>query len=108
MDWHKIEDTCPKSFRKFISIMFPNVGLLSITTLDYFDNKKLYKFFDNQGIYLTIEMYNRNLWGYSISLDNGVVIGLTKEGRKNREDVELDGFMECFQILNKSIEDKVE
>lgn len=105
MDWHKIESTYPESFKEFISSMFPNVGLLSISTLNYFDIKKLYKFFDNKGIYLTIEMYNRNMWGYSISLDNGIVIGLTNEGKKNREDVEMEGFIECFKILNRLLQE---
>jgi len=106
MEWYSIEYLYPDSFKKFVEEMFPNVGLLSLSTLDYYDTKKLYQFFDKHGIYLTIEMYNPHLWGFSISLDNGFVLGQTKESKKTREDIECEGFFECFRILNERIKDK--
>lgn len=87
--------------------MFPNVGLLSISTLEYFDMKKLYKFFDKEGIFLTVEMYNPQQWAFNISLDNGIVFGSVNESKSNREETECEGFHECFKLLDKKIRHKV-
>jgi hypothetical protein len=107
MDWYTIEFLYPDSFKKFIKIMFPNVGLLTISTLDYFDIKKLYKFFDGEGIYLTVEMYNPNQWVFIVSLGNGIVFGPMMESKQTREESECDGFYECFKILDKKIREKI-
>ena len=68
MDWYVIEYLFPSAFKKFKETMFPNVGVLSLVTLELYDNKKLYQFFDKQGIYLNIEMLNLYQWVFSISL----------------------------------------
>lgn len=83
--------------------MFPNLGILSISTLGYYDIKKLYWFFDREGIYLTIEMYKPNQWVYTVSLHNGFVFSSEQESKENREDVECEGFMRCFYLLDKQI-----
>jgi hypothetical protein len=106
MEWYTIEYLYPNSFKKFVDKMFPNVGLLSLSTLEYYDTKKLYRFFDEEGVYLTIEMYNPHQWVFSVSLDNGIVFGPTKESRKTREETECEGFLECFKILDRKIKDK--
>lgn len=108
MDWYTIEFLYPESFKKFVQFMFPNVGLLSISTLEYFDIKKLYKFFDKEGIFLTIEMYNPHQWVFNISLGNGIVFGSFKESKSNREETECDGFHECFKLLDKKLDTKYE
>jgi hypothetical protein len=36
------------------------------------------------------------------------VFGPTQESKKNREDVEYDGFVECFKIMDKIIRDKTQ
>jgi hypothetical protein len=84
--------------------MFPNVGVLSISTIATYDLKKLYRFFDKEGVYLTIEMYNPKQWVFSISLQNGIVLGPDQSSKSNREDIEYDGFLECFKLLNKKLE----
>ena len=70
MDWYTVEYLYPDGFKKFTEKMFPYVGVVSLTTLESYDIKKLYNFFDKEGIYLTIEMYNPNQWVFSISLQN--------------------------------------
>jgi hypothetical protein len=105
MDWYVIEYLFPSAFKKFKEIMFPNVGVLSLVTLELYDNKKLYQFFDKQGIYLNIEMLNFNQWVFSISLRNGIVYGPAQESRYTREESELDGFFDCFKILDKQIKE---
>lgn len=103
MEWNNIKDTYPKSFDKFVTTMFPNVGIPCVTSLCFFDDKKLYKFFDTFGIYLNIEMFNKNQWFYTISLDNGFVIGNGQLSRQTREEIERDGFLECFKLMERRI-----
>ena len=107
MDWYVINYLYPKAFEKFSEIMFPNVGVLSISTLQFYDNKKLYQFFDKQGVYLTTEMYSPYQWVFSISLQNGVVFGPMQCSKANREECEIDGFSECFKILDKKLRDNL-
>jgi hypothetical protein len=85
--------------------MFPNTGVVSISTLVYYDVKKLYHFFDGEGVYLFVERLHKSLWNYNISLDNGICFGLGTS-RKNREEIETDGFMDCFKILDKILTEK--
>jgi hypothetical protein len=103
MDWYSIEYLYPNALSKFKERMFPNVGVLSLSTLVYYDNKKLYQFFDKEGVYLSIEMYNPRQWVFSISLHNGIVFGPTQESKKSREEAEEDGFFECFRVLDKIV-----
>lgn len=103
MDWYCINFLYPTAFSRFGETMFPNVGILSISTLECYDVKKLYRFFDKEGIFLTIEMYNPHQWVCSISLSNGIVIGPTKDSKKTREEIEIDGFFECFKLLDKKL-----
>lgn len=86
--------------------MFPNVGVLSISTITTYDLKKLYRFFDKEGIYLTLEMYNPKQWIFTISLSNGTVFGPTQSSKETREEAESDGFSECFRILEKKLTDE--
>ena len=39
IDWYSIEYLYPSSFKKFTNIMFPNVGVLSLSTLEFYDTK---------------------------------------------------------------------
>jgi hypothetical protein len=104
MDWYTIEFLYPNGFKRFTEIMFPNLGVLSLNTLEFYDTKKLYQFFDKEGVYLMVEIYNPKHWGYNISLSNGAVINSSSNGSKNtREEIEVDGFLECFKILEKKM-----
>jgi hypothetical protein len=107
MDWYVIEYLYPNAFNKFKTTMFPNVGILSISTLGFYDSKKLYQFFDKEGVYLTIEMYTPSQWVFSISLKNGIVFGPTQDSTPTREETETDGFLECFKILDKILKEKI-
>ena len=59
LDWYFIESLFPKSLNLFSKTMFPNVGLPSLSVIQYYDIKKLYNFFDKNGIYLTVEMLTK-------------------------------------------------
>jgi len=103
MNWYDIQYLYCDSMELFCSTMFPNVGVPSISVLEFYDIKKLYSFFDKQGIYLTIEMYTKNNWSYTISLENEKMIITSKESKNKREEIEYDGFEECFRLLNKKL-----
>lgn len=107
MDWYVIEYLYPTSYKKFINVMFPNVGVISVSTLEYYDTKKLYRFFDKEGVFLTTEMYGPYQWVFSISLHNGIVFGPLQESKLTREEVELDGFLECFKVLDKILNERI-
>ncbi len=104
MDWYNIKNNYPKSFRKFIEDTFPNIGVPCVSTLNLFDVRRLYKFFDDNGVFLNVEMYNKNHWSFTISLYNGFVIGNGSTSKNNRDEIELDGFRECFKMLEKKLE----
>jgi hypothetical protein len=87
--------------------MFPNMGVPCVSTLTYYDIKKLYRFFDKEGVYLNIESYNPRQWIYNISLDNGVTFGPGQFSRYTREDAEIEGFAECFKLLDRKIRELV-
>lgn len=106
LDWYTVEFLYPKAFKEFSKRMFPNIGVLSISTLEFYDTKKLYQFFDKEGVFLTVEMYNPNQWVYSISLHNGIVFGPTQESKETREEVEISGFTECFKVLDNLLNTK--
>lgn len=107
MDWYVIEYLYPTAFNKFKLIMFPNVGVLSLSTLGLYDTKKLYQFFDKEGVFLTIELYKPSQWVYNISLKNGIVFGPSQCSSPTREECETEGFLECFKTLDKIIREKI-
>lgn len=102
MDWYCIDYLYPRAFSRFRDVMFPNVGIISISTLEFYDIKKLYGFFDKEGIYLTTEMYGKDQWGCTISVA-GIIIGLGDDSMRTREQIEGVGFMECFKLLDKRL-----
>jgi hypothetical protein len=101
LNWRKIKEVYPRSYGKFVETMFPYVGVIGFTSLSLFEVKKLYYFFDKNGIYLTIERIGPSQWLYTISLNDGSVLCPKQSSKQTREDVELDGFMECFRTLNE-------
>ena len=103
IDWYVIEYLFPESFKRFSNIMFPNVGVISVSTLYHYDIKKLYYFFDKEGIYLNIERCYSYQWVYHISFDNGAVFSNGNETRNSRDEIEIDGFTECFKLLDKKL-----
>jgi len=107
MDWYMIEFLYPIAFKKFTDTMFPNIGVISLSTLEFYDSKKLYQFFDKQGVFLTTELYRHHYWGFSISLQNGVVFGPNQESKTTREEIECEGFIECFRIMDKMLRETI-
>ena len=51
-------------------------------------------------------MYKKNQWVFNVSLHNGFVLGPGSESKATREESEIDGFLECFKILDKIIRDR--
>ena len=106
-DWYSVKFLYPFAFEKFTEVMFPNIGIESLSTLEFFDIRRLYSFFDKEGIYLIIEMYNKDNWDYCLSLSNGFAFGPSKQNKTTRFEVEYDGFFECFRFLEKKLVDAV-
>jgi len=104
LNWKKIKIVYPLSYDRFVGVMFPYMGVLGLSTLHLFEVKKLYYFFDKEKIYLTVERFGTNQWLYIITLGDGSVVCPKQSLRNSREEIELDGFMECFRILNKQNE----
>ena len=107
IDWYVIEFLYPVAFKHFVDKMFPNVGLVSVSTLSLYDIKKLYCFFDKDGIFLTTEMFHLNYWVYSVSLSNGIVFGYSGDSKENRYDIECEGFTECFKLMDNILRNKL-
>ena len=70
MDWYVIQYLYPTALNRFCNTMFPNVGVPCVSVLEFYDVRKLYYFFDKQGIYLTVEMITKDMWVYTTSLDD--------------------------------------
>jgi hypothetical protein len=106
LDWYKIEFFFPNAFENFKKTMFPNVVIPSLTILSHYDIKKLYNFFDKNGVVLTVEMIMKNNWVYTITLNDGSSIVPHQDVKFNRESIEKDGFYECFRFLEKKLINK--
>ena len=84
MDWYTIHYMYPNAFNRFRLVMFPNIGVPSISMLEFYDMKKLYHFFDKMGIFLTIEMCTKDIWLFTISLDNGRSFAPQQDSKSTR------------------------
>jgi hypothetical protein len=105
MDWYTIEYLYPKSFEKFVNTMFPTTGVASTFVLGCFEIKNLYGFFDKEGIFLNVEKLDKYQWIYTISLDKGYIFSSSNHNFMTREETEIDGFTECFRLLDKKLTD---
>ena len=75
IDWYSVEYLYPSSFKEFTNVMFPNVGVLSLSTLEFYDVKKLYYFFDKEGVrshFIILQLRSINL--LSVELPGLVVL----------------------------------
>ena len=103
MNWKKIRIVYPHAYQRFVEVMFPYVGVIGLSTLYLFDPKKLYYFFDKEKVFLMIERFGPNQWLYIITLGDGSVFCPTQSSRSSREEIEFDGFTECFRVLNNQL-----
>ncbi len=103
MEWYIIEYLYPSAYKLFTDKMFPNIGLLSTTLLKNYDLKKLYNFFDGQGIYLNVEIILPQQWCYHISRKDNYYVKTGNKNFQTRESCEVDGFTNCFLLLDKKI-----
>lgn len=104
IDWRNIEIKYPNALNVFANVMFPNIGIPCISILKYYDLKSLYRFFEKQGILLNVEMITKDSWLYTITMIDGKVFLSCDEFKTTRDLVEIDGFNECFKLLEKKIE----
>jgi len=107
IDWYIIQYLYPESFKRFVDSTFPNIGLISLCVLSLYDIKKLYWFFNNEGIQMNVEMISKNKWIYTLSFDRGVTIVPTQLTKNTRQEIEIDGFFDCFRTLDKKIRESV-
>lgn len=108
MDWYVIQYLYPNAMGRFCETMFPNLGVPCVSVLEFYDIKKLYHFFDKQGIFLTVEMYAKDMWICTISLDNGRVFAPSNQSKSKREEIEIEGFEECFRLLETKIKRSIQ
>lgn len=104
IDWNNIKIRYPNALNVFVSVMFPNIGVPCISILKYYDLKNLYRFFEKQGISLNVEMFTKDSWLYTITMIDGKVFLSCGEFKPTRDLIEIDGFNECFKLLEKKIE----
>jgi len=105
IEWKKIKNSYPHSYNRFVEVMFPYVGVIGVSTLDVFDTKRLFFFFDKQNVFLNVERLGPYQWIYTISLSDGRGSFPKQETRKTRDEMEIDGFHECFRVLNGELID---
>ncbi len=103
IDWYVIEYLYPESFNRFIKLTFPNIGIVSLNCLSFYQIKNLYNFFDKEGIHLNIEQCCPKRWLYSISIKNIIIVGPINLRENSKEEIEVEGFIECFKILDKRL-----
>ena len=94
IQWKKIKNSYPYSYKRFVEVMFPYVGVIGVSTLDVFDTKRLFFFFDKENVFLNVERLGSYQWVYTIS---------KQETRQTREEIEIDGFNECFKVLDREL-----
>mgnify|MGYP000518577638 CR=1 FL=1 len=86
MDWYIVQYLYPKAFKRFTDVMFPNVGVISLSTLEFYDVKKLYDlYYYIQDLYLINEKFAKqsivyDLRGEKISKSNQIRFFQTLEG----------------------------
>lgn len=101
IDWYVIEYLYPESFKRFIDVTFPNIGIVSISSLSFYKIKNLYTFFEKEGLHLNVEQCCPKRWLYTISVKNIIVLGPLNLKENTKEEIEIEGFVECFKILDK-------
>jgi len=101
MDWYEIQYLYPNSYDKFVKTLYPNIGIISISILSHFDYKKLYSFFDNEEIYLNIEMNTPSCWSYTITMGKNIIASPNFANTRNK--IEELGFYECFKLLDNKM-----
>jgi len=103
IQWKKIKNNYPHSYKRFVEVMFPYVGVIGVSTLDVFDTKSLFFFFDKENVFLNVERMGSYQWIYTISLSDGRGSFPKQETRQTREEIEIDGFNECFKVLDREL-----
>jgi len=101
VDWYVIEYLYPESFKRFVKTTFPNIGIVSLNLLSFYQIKNLYSFFDKEGIELKVEQCCPKRWLYTISIKNIIILGPLNLRENTKEEIESEGFIECFKILDK-------
>jgi len=92
----------PHSFKFFRETVYPNTSIMNRSILSLYHIRYLYYFFDSVGIVMTVECLTEYSWVGTVQLRSGFVFSIPGTHR-NRLDLELSGFVECFSQLNKRL-----
>lgn len=101
-EWDVIMEEYPHSFKFFRETVFPNTTIVNKSILSLYHVRNLYNFFDSVGVLLTVECIGENIWLGNIQLRSGFSFSVSGS-YMNRIDLEVAGFTECFQQLNKRL-----
>jgi len=103
IDWYVIEYLYPESFKRFIETTFPNIGIVSLNCLSFYQMKNLYTFFEKEGLIIKVEQCCPKRWLYTISIKDIIILGPLNLKENTKEEIETETFMECFKILDKML-----
>jgi hypothetical protein len=101
-DWDYVLTECPLSYKFFKETVFPNTSIVNRTILSLYHTKNLYYFFDSVGILLSVECLSENQWLGHIQLRSGFSFSV-KGSYKGRIELENSAFLECFNQLEKRL-----
>ena len=115
MDWRRIKNIYPKSFRQLIYFKKEKLkvhmsSVLVLTTGDVrskFNNRDLYDFFDRYNIFTQVILIE-GLWYIRIVADESIYSNTEARSdtdpvpQKNRRDAERDAFMLSFDFMEKN------
>ncbi|MCP4394578.1 MAG: hypothetical protein GY804_09975 [Alphaproteobacteria bacterium] len=104
MNWDKIKEKCPKAFDKWIK----QSGFILLKSLkdieDAYDDRQLYDFFDEQGIYITVSISGgcskHRVEGEHLEQED---IIQTSWVTKPRTEAEEKAFIKAFEILERRL-----
>lgn len=108
IDWYIIQYLYPESFKRFVEDTFPNIGVISLCCLSFYDVKKLYWFFKKNGITMNVELINKDKFIYVISLNCGVTIVPSQISKNSKIEMEIDGFFDCFRRLDIKLRESID
>lgn len=102
MNWNKIQDDNPRTFQKLANWEFNNEYIVEGN-----DNtiRLLFDFFDEQGIYVVIDLYfedeNKMCWEYCIERD---IVSDDEYG--SRQEAEMAGVTKAFEVLETKLKER--
>lgn len=101
-DWGHVINNNPLAFKFFRESVFPNTPIVNKTILSLYHTRNLYYFFDSIGILMSVECLSETQWLGHIQLRSGFSYSV-KGSYKTRMELENSAFIECFEQLEKRL-----